>query len=213
MGIGADNLGTPRFSWIPMSALRDWLRTSIPFARRYVRLSGSLTDSNHLDSTPSRPPSPSMRSSLLKSTGPSPSRRRIPRRLRRRMTKTRKRRMRKRKVERTISNGRRKSNASLLGGGPGWSGLSASVFAIAEGCERSALATSSLRIRETDERRAGCDLTADECGICALPMAEVWDRWDPPGSSLRWIRRRIRWETGRKTRAAVGCGFLAPPQA
>lgn len=157
---------------------------SAPFARRYVRLSDSLTDSNHLDSTPSRPPSPSMRSSLLKSTGPSPSRKRIPRRLRRRMTKTRKRRMRKRKVERTISSGRRKSNASLLCG-PGWVGPPATTFVIAEGCDRAISAMSSLTIRGADEARGSCDSTTDGYGIRILPMAgSVWVGDDPPCSSL-----------------------------
>lgn len=161
MGIAADNLGRQQFSWMPMSTVRTWLKMGAPLARRYIRRSESLTDSNHLDSTPSRPPSPSMKFSLLKSMGPSPSRRRIPRRLRRRMTRTRKRRMRKRKVERTISSGKRKSNASLLLGCPGWFGLSATTLVIAEGCERTASTTSSLTIRGTEETRAGCDSTID----------------------------------------------------
>ena len=193
MGIGVDNLGARRFSWTLMPISRTRLSMGVPLARRYVRLSDSVTDSNHRDSTPSRPPSPSMRSSLLRSTGPSPSRKRIPRRLRRRMTKTRKRRMRKRKVERTISSGRRKSNASLLCGGPGWFGPSTTTLVITEGCERTTSAMSSLTIRGTDERRAGCDSTADGYGICVLPMVKsVGVGEDPPWSSLRRIRRRIR---------------------
>jgi len=78
--------------------------------------------------------------------------------------------MRKRKVERTISSGRRKSNASLLCGGPGWLGPSTTMLVIAEGCERTASATSSLTIRGMDETRAGCDLTADLYGIWGVPM-------------------------------------------
>ena len=140
-----------------MYTIRCWLTIGVPFARRYARLSGSPTDSNHLDSTPSRPPSPPMRSSLLKSMGPSPSRKRIPRRLRRRMTQTRKRRMRKRKVERTISNGRRKSNASLFGGGPGWVGPSTTTLVIADGCGRISCAMSSPTVKGMDETRTGCD--------------------------------------------------------
>ena len=80
------------------------------------------------------------------------------------MTKTRKRRMRKRKVERTISNGKRKSNASLLCGDPGWLGPSMATLVIGEGCEKAASAKSSLTIRGTDETRAGCDSTTDGWG-------------------------------------------------
>ena len=148
-----------------MSTLRNWLTTGVPFARRYARLSESLTDSNHLDSTPSRPPSPSMRSSLLKSIGPSPSRKRIPRRLRRRMTQTRKRRMRKRNVERTISSGRRKSNASLFGGAPGWVGPSMTTLAIGDGRGKRICAMSSRTARGMDERRTGCDSMTGLYGI------------------------------------------------
>ena len=89
-----------------------------PLARRYVRLSFSEAPSSQRDSTPSNPPSPSIRSSRDMSTGPSLSPRTIP--LRRRITRAhmRKERRRKRKVERTMRRGRRTSSASppLLGG-------------------------------------------------------------------------------------------------
>lgn len=65
----------------------------------------------------SKPPSPSMSSSRLMSTGPSLSRRTIPLRLRMKRTQTRKTRRRKRKVERTMRRGRRTKRASGCWGG------------------------------------------------------------------------------------------------
>ena len=94
--------------------------------------------------------------------------------------------MRKRKVERTISSGRRKSNASLFGGGPGWLGPSITTLVIAEGCEKTASAMSLSTIRGTDETRAGCDSTTDGDGVCVLPMVgSVGMDEDPPWPSLR----------------------------
>lgn len=65
--------------------------------------------------------------------------------------------MRKRKVERTISSGRRKSNASLFGGGPGWDGPSMTTLVIAGGCGRRSSVRSSLTASGMEETRAGCD--------------------------------------------------------
>jgi len=101
--------------------------------------------------------------------------------------------MRKRKVERTISSGRRKSRASLFWGGTGWFGPSTTTLVIAEGCERTVSATSSLTIRGTEGARAG-DLTTDGYGICAFMVGSVAMSGDPPGTSSWWIRRRIRWK-------------------
>ena len=100
-------------------ALEKWSRRigevkkeQIPLARRYALRTFSETPSSQRDSTPSKPPSPSMRSSLLRSTGPSLSLRMMP--LRRRMIRAhmRKERRRKRKVERTIRMGSRMRSAS-----------------------------------------------------------------------------------------------------
>jgi hypothetical protein len=86
-----------------------------PFALRYNLRVLSFTFSSQRDSTPSTPPSPWTRSSLLMSIGPSLSRSAIPRRLRRRRIHIRKRSRRKRNVERTIKSGRRTRRASLAG--------------------------------------------------------------------------------------------------
>jgi len=64
--------------------------------------------------------------------------------------------MRKSEVERTIGSGTRKSDASLLCGGPGWLGPFTNTLVIAEGCERTASATSPLTVREMDERVSRC---------------------------------------------------------
>jgi hypothetical protein len=107
------------------------------------------------------------------------------------MTKTRKRRTRKRKVERTISNGRRKSNASLFGP-PGWLGASTTTTLVIGGdCERTASAMSSPTTSGRDETMAGCDLMTDECGIGDSPMAGCVGMDEKlPWSSLVWIKIR-----------------------
>ena len=81
--------------------------------------------------------------------------------------------MRKRKVERTISSGNKKSNASLLGGVPGGLGASTTMLVIAEDCERAASAMSSPTIRGTEETKAGCDSMTDGIGTCTLPMVKI----------------------------------------
>jgi len=90
--------------------------------------------------------------------------------------------MRKRKVERTISSGRRKSKASLFWGGPGWFGPSITTLVIVEGCEMTVSAMSSLTIRGTDGARAG-DLTTDEYRICVFMVGRVVMGGDPPERS------------------------------
>jgi hypothetical protein len=112
------------------------------------------------------------------------------------MTKTRKRRIRKRKVESTISNGRRKSKASLFGGAPGWTGPSTTTLLTAEGCDKTASARSSPTSRGTEETRAGCESMTDENGIWVSPMTGgVKMDGGPSVSSLRWIKVRINWKT------------------
>lgn len=84
-------------------------------ARWYCRCSPSDTVSSQRDSSVSNPPSPSTKSSLLISTGPSWSRSIMPRRRRSIMTHMRKSRRRKRNVESTISSGKRMYSASRFG--------------------------------------------------------------------------------------------------
>jgi hypothetical protein len=96
----------------------------IPFALAYDLRTVSLTLSIQRDSTPSKPPSPSINSSLLISTGPSLSRNTMPLRLRINMTHTRKNKSMKRNVDRTMSNGNSMSRASCGGWLPRPSGIS-----------------------------------------------------------------------------------------
>ena len=100
------------------------VRHNIPFALRYDLRTVSLTLSIQRDSTPSKPPSPSMSSSLLMSIGPSLSRSTIPLRLRISMTHTRKNKSMKRNVDSTMRSGNKTNRASCGGAPPRPSGMS-----------------------------------------------------------------------------------------
>ena len=68
--------------------------------------------------------------------------------------------MRKWKVERTISDGRRKSNASLFGVAPGWVGTSTTMLVAGGDCDKAASVMDPLT--RIDERGEGCGWTRDE---------------------------------------------------